>query len=483
MYDVAVIGCGIVGAAAAYELSRYNCRVLVLEAKNDVANVTTKANSAILHAGYDPAPGSLMAKTNVRGVKLAKELCEKLDVERDEIGSLVLAFNEEDERHLEMLYWQGLENGVPGVELLTADEVHALEPNVSEKVTAALYAPSAAIVSPWEFALALAETAVVNGCEVQLSAPVTGIDRIDGGYRLHTPKGDFEAHYIINAAGLHCDKVHEMVGGTGFTVHGVRGEYYIMDKSQGDVVSHVIFQCPNEKGKGVLVAPTVHGNLIVGPSADAVDDVESVANTAFGLEEVRTAAAKSIPDLNYRESIRNFSGVRCYTQQEDFVIEESRQAPGFINLAGIRSPGLSAAPAIAEMAVELLRGCGLQTEAKKDFIDTRRRTVFHRLSAKEKAALIKENPLYGRVICRCETVTEGEIVDALHRPIVPTSIDAIKRRCNAGMGRCQGGFCGPRVHEIIARELGVPKEQVLMDEEGSWLLCGQTKTGKGGDLQ
>lgn len=487
MYDVAVIGCGIVGAAAAYELSRYNCRVLVLEAKNDVANVTTKANSAILHAGYDPTPGTLMAETNVRGVALAKELCEKLDVEREEIGSLVLAFGEEDERHLEKLYQQGLANGVPGIELLTADEVHALEPNVSGKVTAALYAPTAAIVSPWEYALALAETAVVNGCELQLSAPVTGIDRTGEGYRLHTPKGDFEARYIINAAGLHCDKVHEMVGGTGFTVRGVRGEYYIMDKSQGHVVEHVIFQCPNERGKGVLISPTVHGNLIVGPSADAVEDVESVANTAFGLEEVRTAAARSVPDLNYRESIRNFSGVRCYTQQEDFIIEESKQAPGFINLAGIRSPGLSAAPAIAEKAVELLRGCGLETVEKEHFTDTRKRTVFRHLSPKEKAALIKENPLYGRVICRCETVTEGEIVEALHRPIVPTSIDAIKRRCNAGMGRCQGGFCGPRVHEIIARELGLPKEQVLMDEEGSWLLCGETKTGskaeKGGDAQ
>lgn len=487
MYDVAVIGCGIVGAAAAYELSRYNCRVLVLEAKNDVANVTTKANSAILHAGYDPTPGTLMAETNVRGVALAKELCEKLDVEREEIGSLVLAFGEEDERHLEKLYQQGLANGVPGIELLTADEVHALEPNVSDKVTAALYAPTAAIVSPWEYALALAETAVVNGCELRLSAPVTGIDRAGEGYRLHTPKGNFEAHYIINAAGLHCDKVHEMAGGAGFTVQGVRGEYYIMDKSQGHVVEHVIFQCPNERGKGVLVSPTVHGNLIVGPSADAVEDVESVANTAFGLEEVRTAAAHSVPDLNYRESIRNFSGVRCYTQQEDFIIEESKQAPGFINLAGIRSPGLSAAPAIAEKAVELLRGCGLETVEKEHFTDTRKRTVFRHLSPKEKAALIKENPLYGRVICRCETVTEGEIVEALHRPIVPTSIDAIKRRCNAGMGRCQGGFCGPRVHEIIARELGLPKEQVLMDEEGSWLLCGETKTGpkaeKGGDAQ
>ena len=238
MYDVAVIGCGIVGAAAAYELSRYNCRVLVLEAKNDVANVTTKANSAILHAGYDPTPGTLMAETNVRGVALAKELCEKLDVEREEIGSLVLAFGEEDERHLEKLYQQGLANGVPGIELLTADEVHALEPNVSDKVTAALYAPTAAIVSPWEYALALAETAVVNGCELRLSAPVTGIDRSGEGYRLHTPKGNFEARYIINAAGLHCDKVHEMAGGAGFTVKGVRGEYYIMDKSQGHVVEH-----------------------------------------------------------------------------------------------------------------------------------------------------------------------------------------------------------------------------------------------------
>lgn len=479
MYDVAVVGCGIVGAAAAYELSRYRCKVLVLEAKNDVANVTTKANSAILHAGYDPLPGTLMAELNVRGVALAKELCEKLNIEREEIGSLVLAFGEEDDRHLEMLYRQGLANGVPELELLTADEARALEPNISEAVTGALYAPSAAIVSPWEYALALAETAVVNGCDLHLSAPVTGIDRLENGYRLHTPKGNFEARYIVNAAGLYCDKVHEMVGGHGFTVRGVRGEYYIMDKSQGGLVDHVIFQCPNQKGKGVLVAPTVHGNLIVGPSADPVAEVEDVANTAIGLEEVRTAAARSVPSINYRESIRSFSGVRCYTEREDFIIEESQQAPGFINLAGIRSPGLSAAPAIAERAVELLRGCGLVTEAKEHFTDTRTRTVFRHLSAKEKAALIRENPLYGRVICRCETVTEGEIVEALHRPIVPTSIDAIKRRCNAGMGRCQGGFCGPRVHEIIARELGIPKEQVLMDEEGSWLLTGPTKGGEG----
>ena len=474
MYDVAVIGCGIVGAAAAYELSRYNCRVLVLEAKNDVANVTTKANSAILHAGYDPAPGSLMAKTNVRGVKLAKELCEKLDVERDEIGSLVLAFNEEDERHLEMLYRQGLENAVPGVELLTADEVHALEPNVSEKVTAALYAPSAAIVSPWEFALALAETAMVNGCEVQLSAPVTGIDRIDGGYRLHTPKGDFEARYIINAAGLHCDKVHEMVGGTGFTVHGVRGEYYIMDKSQGNVVSHVIFQCPNEKGKGVLVAPTVHGNLLVGPNAEPVEGNDTSC-TSSGLEFVKTTAQRSVPSINFGESIRSFAGVRANLDVDDFIIGEEPEAPGWIDLAGMKSPGLSAAPAVAEEAVAILKERGVLGTEKADYKDGRRHIRFKELSAEEKAALVKEQPAYGRVICRCETITEGEILAALHSEVPATTIDGVKRRAGAGMGRCQGGFCGPRVLELISRELGIDPLDILQDKNGSNVLLSETK--------
>lgn len=477
MYDVAVIGCGIIGAATAYELSRYQCKVLVLEAKNDVANVTTKANSAILHAGYDPEPGTLMARLNVRGVARAKELCEKLDVERREIGSLVLAFGAEDDRHVLKLFERGKANGVPGLRVLSGEEVRKMEPNISTEVTSALYAPTAAIVSPWEYALALAETAVTNGCDLRLSSPVTAIRAIAGGYELTTPKGTFETRYIVNAAGLHTDQIHEMVGGSGFSIHGLRGQYYIMDKSQCSLVNTVVFQCPNELGKGVLVAPTVHGNLIVGPSAEPVENSSDVANTAEGLDYVRAAAARSVPGINYRESIRNFSGVRSATEQDDFIIEESMQAKGFINLAGIKSPGLSAAPAIAEMAVELLQNAGLETAPKEHFTDTRKRTVFRTMSPEQKARLIKENPLYGRVICRCETVTEGEIVDALHRPIVPTSIDAIKRRCNAGMGRCQGGFCGPRVHEIISRELGIPKEQVMMDEDGSYLLTGPTKGG------
>lgn len=477
MFDVAVIGCGITGAATAYELSKFNCKVLVLEEKNDVANVTTKANSAILHAGYDPEPGTLMAQLNVRGVARAKELCEKLDVEREQIGSLVLAFGPEDDLHVLKLFQRGIANGVEGLRVLSGDEVRKREPNISGEVTSALYAPSAAIVNPWEYALALAETAVVNGCELHLSSPVTAIRRIEGGYELETPRGNYSAKYIVNASGLHAAKIHEMVGGRGFTIQGVRGQYYIMDKSLGELVHTVVFQCPGKMGKGVLVAPTVHGNLIVGPSAEAVEDSANVGNTAEGLDLVRECAARSVPGINYRESIRNFSGVRAAAEKDDFIIEESRQSPGFINLAGIKSPGLSAAPAIAEMAVELLRRCGLRTEAKENFTDTRRRTVFRTMTAEQKAALIQENPLYGRVICRCETVTEGEIVDALHRPIVPTSIDAIKRRCEAGMGRCQGGFCGPRVHEIISRELGIPKEQVMMDEEGSYLLTGPTKGG------
>ncbi len=475
MYDVAIIGCGIVGAATAYELSRYNLKVLVLEAQNDVSEATTKANSAILHAGYDPEPGTLMARLNVEGVRMAKELCEKLDVERDQIGSLVLAFDDEDLKRIQKLLHNGEANGVPGVRILSRQEVLEREPNLSDKVVGALYAPSAAIVSPWEFCIALAETAVRNGVELRLSTPVTAIDKGEAAYVLHTPKGDFEAAYVVNAAGCDADKIHEMVGGSGFSTQYNRGEYYVMDKTQGTLVSHVIFQCPTKEGKGVLVAPTVHGNLIVGPNTGAVDSGDQVGNTAQGLDYVRRMAARSVPGINYRDSIRNFAGVRAQTEHDDFIVEESKFAKGFINLAGIKSPGLSAAPAIAVMAVDLLRQAGLSAQAKDHFTDTRRRAVFHRMTPGEKREAIRKNPLYGRVICRCETITEGEMVDAIHRPIVPTSIDAIKRRCNSGMGRCQGGFCGPRVHEILSRELGVPLDEIEMDEEGSYILTTPTK--------
>lgn len=476
MFDVAIIGCGIVGAAAAYEFSKYDLSVAVLEKSTDVATGTTKANSAIVHAGYDPKPGTLMAKLNVRGSQLIEELAQKLDVEYEKIGSLVLAFDEDDLETIKTLYGRGTENGVPGLRILSAEETLVLEPNLSKEVKGALLAPSAAIVCPWELCIALAETAVRNGAQVLLKHEVTGMEKTPEGFVIHTNKEYIRSRIVINAAGVHADDVHNMVCEPEFSIIPSRGEYYVMDKNQRRLVNHVIFQCPTKLGKGVLVSPTVHGNLIVGPNAEDIGLDDDVATTSGGLAFVKKLAAKSVPDINYRESIRNFAGVRAASAEvDDFIIQASASTPGFIDLAGIKSPGLSSAPAIAEMAVGLAEGCGLALNRKPNFIDSRRVIRFKKLSPEQKSELVKKNPLYGRIICRCETVTEGEIVEALHAPIVPTTIDGIKRRCGAGLGRCQGGFCGPRVHEIIARELRIPMEQVQLEKAGSAILTGETK--------
>lgn len=477
MLDVAIIGCGIVGAATAFELSKYKLSAVVLERENDVADGTTKANSAIIHAGYDPEPGTVMAKLNVEGSVLAKELCQKLDVPYKQIGSLVLAFSKEEMPMLETLYQRGVKNGVPGLALLGKEQVREMEPNLSEEVVGALYAPSAAIVSPWEYALALAETAVKNGVQLHRNTGVTAIEKIEGGYRLTTTSGVYEAKYIVNAAGVHSAEIHNMVSAPAFRILPNRGEYYLLDKSEGTEVSHVIFQCPTKDGKGVLVSPTVHGNLIVGPNAEGLNsaDEENVATTGDGLAFVAEKARKSVPNVNLRQSIRNFAGVRAAADQDDFIVAEAKDAPGFVDLAGIKSPGLTAAPAIAQMAVEILNHAGLDLEKKQDFIETRRRIRFKELSSKEKAELIQKDPAYGRVICRCETVTEGEILASLHTPIPPCSVDGVKRRVNAGMGRCQGGFCGPRVVEILSRELGIDPDKVLQDKAGTQILSGETK--------
>ncbi len=475
MYDVLIIGCGITGAATAFELSKYRLKVGVLERENDVAVGTTKANSAILHAGYDPKPGSLMARLNVRGVELAGELCGKLDVPYDPCGSMVLAFSEEEKPCLEELYRRGVENGVPGLKLLTGDEARAMEPNLSEQVVGALLAPSAAICSPWEYCLALAETAVRNGAELRLDTEVTGLEAADGGWLVHTGQGDFWSRYVVNAAGVDAQAVHELAAPHTFTIQPVRGQYYLLDKSEGDRVGHVIFQCPSELGKGVLVAPTVHGNLIVGPDSVPVAG-EDTSVTADGLAYVRRTAAKSVPSIQFNQSIRNFAGVRATGDTGDFILEET--APHFIELAGICSPGLSAAPAIGEYAAGLLAQSGLVLEKKERFVCQRRRTRFKELPPEQRAALVEREPAYGRVICRCETVTEGEILEALRGPIPPRSVDGVKRRVNAGMGRCQGGFCGPRVVEILSRELGVSPGEIVQDRAGTWLLACETKGGQ-----
>lgn len=476
VYDVIILGCGVIGAACAYSLSKYDAKVLVLEADNDVANGTTKANSAIIHAGYDPKPGMKMAKLNVDGNAMAGEICKKLDVPFRRIGSLVLALEDGDDRTLQALYERGVANGVPGLKLLSKEETLALEPNVTETVRGALYAPSAGIVNPWEYCLAMAETAVKNGVQLRLRTPATAISKDGELFTVTTPNGGFSARYILNCTGVKADQVAELICPKRFTIEPSKGEYFLLDKSEGTRVSRTIFQCPSKVGKGVLVSPTVHGNLLVGPNAEAASP-DDTTNSADGLAFVRKMAVRSVPTISFRENIRNFAGVRANSDDEDFIIGEDPEVRGFFNFAGIRSPGLSAAPAIGEQAVRLLADAGFTPAKKESYDDSRKRIRFHELSDEEKNEMIARDPRYGRVICRCETVTEGEIVASLHCPIPPVSVNGVKRRVGAGMGRCQGGFCGPRVQEIIAREYGIRPTDVLMDWDGTWVLCGETKGG------
>lgn len=474
MYDVVIIGCGVIGAAAAYELSRYDLKIAVLESENDVATGSSKANSAILHAGYDPKPGTLMAKLNVEGNELAFRIAEKLHVPAERCGSLVVAFDEKDEEHLNELYRRGIENGVPGLSIISGDKARELEPNLSEEVRSALLAESAGIISPWDYTLAMAEVAVKNGTELFLNTRVTSIEKGDC-FTVRSSKGrTFETRYVINAAGVNSDIVSEMVGDREFSVRPTAGEYYLLDKSEGERVSRVIFQCPNELGKGVLVSRTVHGNLIVGPNAVETDR-GNTATTREGLAFVQETAKRSVPGIQFRENIRNFAGIRANTEFDEFCIGESRSAKGFLNLGGIKSPGLTAAAAIGRYAAGLLKDMGLELIEKDSFDDTREVIRFKELSDLEKNELIKRDPAFGRVICRCETITEGEIVSALHSVIPARSINGVKRRCNAGMGRCQGGFCSPRVCRIIARELGIDETEVVEEKEGSNVLYSRLK--------
>ncbi len=475
MYDVAIIGSGIVGAACAYRLSRFNLKTVVIEKNNDVCCGTTKANSAIIHAGYDPKPNTLMARLNVEGSKMTQEICEKLDIPYKQIGSLVAAFSEEEAKTIEELYQRGVKNGVQDIKVIGKDELKKLEPNISDEAVCALYAPTAAIVNPWEYGLAMAETAVRNGTEIMLEAEVTGIDKKENSWNIHTAKGDIEAEYVINAAGVNSDDIHNMVAEETFRILPSAGEYYLLDKSEGTRVSHIVFQCPNKEGKGTLVAPTVHGNLIVGPNSVS-GDKEDISTKTASLDFIRETALKSVPSIAFRENIRNFTGIRANSTINDFIIEFA--AEHFLDLAGIKSPGLSAAPAIAKMAEEMLIENGLEAVEKEKFIDKRTHIVFKHLSAPVKNHVIYQNPAYGRVICRCETITEGEIIAALNSPIPPVSLDGIKRRAGSGMGRCQGGFCGPKILEIMAKFKNTDYENILQDNTGSYILTEPTKNGR-----
>ena len=478
MYDVTVVGCGVVGAAIACELSHCRLNVAVVEKENDVACGTTKANSAIVHAGYDPEPGTRMARLNVAGSRMMEGLCRRLNVEYRRTGSLVLAFDPDGPGILQELLQRGKENGVEGLRLLTREQTLALEPGLNPELLGALFAPSAAIVDPWGLAIALAQSAVQNGAKLFLNSPVTQISDAGAFYRIQAGENAIETKYIVNAAGTFADKVNDMAAKPFFRIAPVKGEYYLLDKSQGHLVGRTIFQTPGKTGKGVLLSPTVHGNLIAGPTADPADGPEDTAVTARGLEKVVKTALRSDAHVNFRESIRSFAGVRATADgRDDFILGPAPGAPRFINAAAIKSPGLSASPAIAKEIRSILERSGLACMEKDCFSDYRREPLFKKMTGAEQRAALARDPRYGRVVCRCETITEGDILSVMRGPIPPVSIDGVKRRCNAGMGRCQGGFCGPRVHEILSRETGRPMEAIEQDRSGSYLLTGETKTG------
>ena len=477
MYDVVIIGAGVSGAAVAREVSRYTANVLVLERCEDVCCGTSKANSAIVHAGYDAPTGSLMARLNVRGSQVMEDLSRELDFPYRRNGSMVLCMAEEDRPRLQALLDRGVANGVEGLRIIEREEILRREPNVSPDVVAALDVPTGAIVCPFGLNIAMAENAAVNGVTFQFNTAVTGFTAGEEGWTVHTDRGDVSARCVVNAAGVHADQLHNLVSARKIHITPRRGDYYLLDKAAGEVVHATLFQLPGKFGKGVLVSPTVHGNTIVGPTAIDIEERDNTATTREGLDQVAQKAAVSVPSIPLRQAITSFAGLRAHEDGGEFLIGEVEDAPGFFDCAGIESPGLSSSPAIGEMVAGLIRE-KLGLSPRPDFVPTRKGIVNPQtLSFAERQALVKENPAYGRVICRCETVTEGEIVDAITRPLGARSLDGVKRRTRAGMGRCQGGFCGPRVMELIAREAGMDLSEITKCGGKSRMVVGKTKEG------
>ena len=475
-FDVAVIGAGVVGSLITRELSKYNIKIALLERHNDCAMGATKANSAIVHAGFDAKPGSLKAKLNVRGVELMKTFCKELNVPLKNNGALVVAFSEEEIPHLNELLERGVVNGVPELRVVGRDELVKMEPNIGETAVAALVAPTSSIVCPYELTIAGVENAVTNGAEFIRNCAVESIEYKNEEFVLGTTQGEITAKYVINAAGVHSGKIASLIGDDSIEIVVRHGDYYLLDKSQGSLVSHTIFQCPTKMGKGVLVSPTVDGNLIVGPSAEDIDDGDEVATTNVGLEKIYVNAIKSVPAVSLRNAITSFSGNRAHPTSDDFIIGSSKVNKNFINAAGIESPGLSSAPAIAEMIEGIMLELTGGLDKKADYNPIRPEPVrFRHMSTEERAKLIEKNKAYGRIVCRCETITEGEILDAIHAPAGARDVDGVKRRTRAGMGRCQGGFCGSKVVEILARELGVEMNEITKFGKESKIMYNKTK--------
>lgn len=477
MYDIIILGAGVIGCAVARELSKYNARILVLEKNEDVCAGTSKANSGIVHSGYDAHNGSLKARLNVEGNRMMGDVCEELDVPFDRIGSLTVCTDEKVIPALEALKQRGERNGVEGLRILSREELLRTEPHIGDEVVAALYAPTAGVICPFKLTIAFAENAAVNGAEFRFDTEVKKVYFDNEIWHIVTDGGEYTAKAVVNAAGVYADVFHNMVSADKIHITPRRGDYILLDRAVQGFVNHTIFQLPTELGKGVLVTPTVHGNTIVGPTAVDMEDKECTATSAEGIDSVIEKSALSVKNLPVRQVITSFAGLRAHEDGGDFIIGEPDDAPGFYDCAGIESPGLSAAPAIGVMIADLIQKKYNLSE-KEDFV-ARRKDILdpNALSLEERNELIRREPAYGTIVCRCESVTEGEILDAIRRPVGARSLDGVKRRTRAGMGRCQAGFCSPKVMEILRRELGIDLTEVTKSGGGSTIVNARTKDG------
>ncbi len=477
-YDLIVIGAGVVGSLIARALSRYALRILLMDKAGDVGDGTTKANTAIVHAGYDAKPGSLKARLNVAGNALFDALCAELSVDLERCGSYVVATSDQELATLQELHRRGLANGVSGLSILSGEEMRRREPSLTDKTVGALYAASGGIVDPFGLCVAAAESAVLNGVELALDTEALDFSR--EGSRITgviTNRGEYRSRWVIVAAGLWADDLlHKLGIYPSFHITPRKGEYLVLDRVAAALVHTALFPCPTPISKGIMVTRTIHGNVMLGPNAVDIGSKDDLTTTASGLNEVLAGALRLVPSLDSRTIIRNYAGLRATGSTGDFLIEVPPETSGLLVLAGIESPGLTASPAIAAYVVELLREAGLALKERPDYNPIRvGRPRFSRLSRQEQEALIARDPRYGNVICRCETVTEGEIVAACHAPIPACTYDALKRRTRVGTGRCQGAFDTPLMISIMARELGISPLEVTLKGGDSHLLLRETK--------
>ena len=479
-YDVVIIGAGITGTMTAFQIAKYNLKCAVLEAGIDVASGSTRANSAIVHAGYDAKEGTLKALLNVKGCNMMKDITTQLGVHYKRCGSLVIGFTPRDLEELEVLKARGEQNGVEGLCIIQKAELHKMEPNVSKDAKYALYAPSAGIVCPYDLAYAVAENSASNGTDYYFEFKVDKIEYDGELYTIYAGDKCVKARYVVNAAGCYADEIAKLIGDDlPFEIVPRRGEYMLLDKSEKQTAKHTIFVTPNEKGKGILVSPTVDGNIIVGPNANIVDSKADTGVTEEGLDEIAQGARRIVPQINLNAVITTFAGVRPTPTSGDFYIQESQKCKNFVHAAGIESPGLASAPAVSEYVLNILKNAGLKLNKKRNYITTRTPEgnckLFYDMTEAERKRAIKNDPSYAVMLCRCETVTEGDVLNAIHRPIKAHTVDMVKRRTRAGMGRCQGAYCRERVAELIARELKIDISEVKKFSSNSKLLIGKTK--------